>query len=148
MKSRKLRLINRLLTAVAVAALLLAFLMEIGTAANPRIQGIMLLLAMAALIGKAVIQHRVHKQQRAEQQKMPKRSIHVTVLSKRTTFRVYGRGRMSTSTGRDAWFVAFRTSRGEMLEMEVPYDVYLAATEGLQGTLTYKGGAFVAFRKG
>lgn len=126
--------------AVAGIAFVLLLLMMSGTPKHPAAGIAALVILLAAMIAEAVLRRRINKRLRAEQEKKPTCSVAATVVSRRITHRINGSGRCSSSSGRDAWYVAFRTAQGETMEFEVPYDVYAAAREGMSGRCGTRAG--------
>lgn len=105
-------------------------------------------VALAAIIADAVLTWRLRKRAEAAQARAPKQSVTATVVSRRTTYRwIMHGGRAAPPSGRDAWYVSFRTARGHVVEFETPYDVYERLREGVRGRLRYQGSRFIAFQE-
>lgn len=143
----RMRMAERICRTLAIVSVVLVMLMQAG-AHNGIALRVAAGLALLAIIADAVLTWRLRKQAEAAQASAPKQNVFATVVSRRTTHRwIMHGGRAASPSGRDAWYVSFRTARGDILEFETPYDVYEHLREGVHGRLRYQGWQFIAFRE-
>lgn len=143
----RMRMAERLCRTLAIVSVVLVMLMQAGTHNGIALR-VAAGLALLAITADAVLSWQLGKQAAAAQESAPKQTVLATVVSRRTTHRwIMHGGRAVSSSGRDAWFVSFRTARGDVLEFETPYDVYEHLREGRHGRLRYQGWQFIAFKE-
>lgn len=120
----RMRTAERICRKLAIIAVILVMLMQAGEH-NGIAQRVAAGAALLAIIVDAVLSWQLGKQAAAAQESAPKQTAFATVVSRRTTHRwIMHGGRAVSSSGRDAWYVSFRTAGGDILEFETPYDVY------------------------
>lgn len=143
----RMRMAERICRTLAIVSVVLVMLMQAGTHNGIALR-VAAGLALLAIIADAVLTWRLRKQAEAAQASAPKQNVFATVVSRRTTHRwIMHGGRAVSSSGRDAWYVSFRTARGDVLEFETPYDVYERLRADMNGRLCYQGSRFIAFRE-
>lgn len=143
----RLSIAQRVCRVLAILSVILVHLIKSGEH-NAVALRIVAGVALAAIIADAVLTWRLGKQAAAAQARAPKQTVSAMVVSRRTTHRwIMHGGRAALPSGRDAWYVSFRTARGDVLEFETPCDVYERLREDMSGRLCYQGSRFISFKE-
>lgn len=144
---KRLRFAEWICHFVAAVCCVLALLAAKGTNTN-----IMLpLLLISGMILLALIATRFRKRINAilleEHRKLPVNATKAIVVKSRVGHRYIPSSSKhgSVRSGPPMYYVTFEKKNGTRMELYVPREVYLAAREGKEGILRYKGDEYISF---